>query len=52
DYNNVVADYNRQTKRFPGKLVASIFGFDEKEYFKADTAANEAPKVDFGDDSK
>lgn len=52
DYNNVVSDYNRQTKRFPGKLVASIFGFDEKEYFKADAAANEAPKVDFGDDSK
>jgi LemA protein len=52
DYNNVVADYNRQTKRFPGKLVASIFGFDEKEYFKADAAANEAPKVDFEDDSK
>ncbi|MFC5602424.1 LemA family protein [Sporosarcina koreensis] len=52
DYNNVVADYNRQTKRFPGRLVASIFGFHEKEYFKADAAANEAPKVDFGDDSK
>ncbi|QTD42811.1 LemA family protein [Sporosarcina sp. Te-1] len=50
DYNDVVATYNRQTKRFPGKLVASIFGFDEKEYFKADPAASEAPKVDFGDD--
>ncbi|MBB4826577.1 LemA protein [Sporosarcina luteola] len=50
DYNDVVANYNRQTKRFPGKLVASIFGFDEKEYFKADPAASEAPKVDFGDD--
>ncbi|MCM3639350.1 LemA family protein [Sporosarcina luteola] len=52
DYNTVVADYNRQTKRFPGRLVASIFGFEQKEYFKADAAANEAPKVDFGDDSK
>lgn len=51
DYNTVVADYNKQTKRFPGRFVASIFGFDEKEYFKADVAANEAPKVDFGDDS-
>ncbi|GKV57049.1 hypothetical protein NCCP2222_29960 [Sporosarcina sp. NCCP-2222] len=49
DYNDVVANYNRQTKRFPGKLVASIFGFDEKEYFKADPAATEAPKVDFED---
>ncbi|MEZ7171682.1 LemA family protein [Sporosarcina sp. OR05] len=50
DYNTVVADYNKQTKRFPGRLVASMFGFDEKEYFKADVAANEAPEVDFGDD--
>ncbi|MDW0115109.1 LemA family protein [Sporosarcina saromensis] len=50
DYNTVVADYNKQTKRFPGRLVASMFGFGEKEYFKADAAANEAPEVDFGDD--
>lgn len=52
DYNNEVAAFNRQVKRFPGTIVASIFGFDEKEYFKADAAANEAPKVDFGDDGK
>ena len=52
DYNNVVSDYNRQIKRFPGRLVASIFGFDEKEYFQADAAAEKAPEVDFGDDSE
>jgi LemA protein len=52
DYNDVVANYNRQVKRFPGKIVASIFGHDEKEYFKADAAANEVPNVDFGDDKK
>ena len=50
DYNDEVAKFNRQVKRFPGRIVASIFGFDEKEYFKADAAANEVPKVDFGDD--
>lgn len=50
DYNDEVASFNRQVKRFPGKLVASIFGFEEKEYFKADAAASEAPKVDFEDD--
>lgn len=49
DYNEEVSIFNRQVKRFPGKLVASVFGFDEKEYFKADAAANEAPKVDFED---
>lgn len=52
DYNNEVATYNRQVKRFPGKIVATVFGFEEKEYFKADAAANEAPKVDFGEDGK
>jgi len=52
DYNDVVSNYNRQVKRFPGKIVASIFGYDEKEYFKADAAANEVPNVDFGDGEK
>lgn len=52
DYNEQVATFNRQVKRFPGKIVASIFGFDEKEYFKADKAANETPEVDFGDDGE
>ena len=51
DYNDEVANFNRQVKRFPGMLVATIFGFDEKEYFKADVAANEVPNVDFGDDT-
>ena len=50
DYNEEVATYNQQIKRFPGKLVASIFSYDEKEYFKADEAAEKAPEVDFGDD--
>ena len=50
DYNDVVAIFNRQVKRFPGKLVASIFGFDEKEYFEADEAAKDVPNVDFGDE--
>ncbi|MCZ2259980.1 LemA family protein [Sporosarcina sp. G11-34] len=51
DYNDEVASLNRQVKRFPGKIVASIFGFDEREYFKADEAAKEVPKIDFGDDT-
>lgn len=52
DYNTVVADFNKKVKRFPGALIAGIFGFDEKEYFKADAAAQEAPKVDFGGDGE
>ncbi len=52
DYNNEVADFNRKVKRFPGALLAGIFGFDEKEYFKADAAAKDAPKVDFEGDGE
>ncbi|PIC56552.1 MULTISPECIES: LemA family protein [Sporosarcina] len=52
DYNDVVSAFNRTVKRFPGKIVASIFGFDEKEYFKAVEGAQQPPSVDFGDDVK
>ena len=48
DYNDEVALYNKKVKRFPGAVVASITGFDEKEYFNADPSAQEAPKVEFG----
>lgn len=52
DYNEEVSNFNRQVKRFPGKIVASVFGFDEKEYFKADEGAKEVPQVDFGNDGQ
>ena len=52
DYNTEVATYQQTSKTFSGNLTASIFGYDEKEYFKADEAANEVPKVDFGDDKE
>jgi LemA protein len=52
DYNDQVAEYNKKVKRFPGAIIAGITGFDKKEYFKADPSAQEAPKVDFGDDQK
>ncbi|WP_425454254.1 LemA family protein [Peribacillus asahii] len=48
DYNEQVAVYNKKVKRMPGAIVASITGFDEKEYFKADPNATKAPNVDFG----
>lgn len=51
DYNSAVATYNKKVKRMPGAIIANLFGFHEKEYFKAETSANEAPKVDFGNSS-
>ena len=47
-YNEVAQTYNVAIRRFPANLVASMSGFQAKEYFKVTTpAATEAPKVDF-----
>jgi LemA protein len=46
-YNEVVGVYQIATKRFPGGLVASIFGFGPRDMFEAATGAENAPKVDF-----
>ncbi|WHY86927.1 LemA family protein [Neobacillus novalis] len=48
DYNDQVAVFNKKVKQFPGAIIARIAGFNEKEYFKADPKAQEAPQVDFG----
>ena len=50
DYNGTVSEFNRKARSFPGNMIAGIFGFDEKEYFEADSDASEAPEVDFGTD--
>lgn len=47
DYNNAVQTYNTKLKVFPTVIFANLFGFDSKEYFKAEAGADTAPKVDF-----
>lgn len=42
-----VQDYNLKVKTFPGSIFAKSMGFTEKDYFKADANAQEAPKVQF-----
>jgi LemA protein len=46
DYNKAAQDYNTVRSQFPGVLTASLFGFKEEPYFKADEGAKEAPKLD------
>ena len=47
-YNEVVQRYNTDIALFPKNIAASMFGFQREDaYFKADTAAKEAPKVKF-----
>ncbi|MEQ6856116.1 LemA family protein [Lysinibacillus capsici] len=47
DYNNEVQQFNKHVKRFPRNLMAGMFGFEQKEYFKATAGADKAPSIDF-----
>jgi len=46
-YNELVQSYNTSIKTFPNNMVAGMFGFTEKEYFKSVSGADLAPKVEF-----
>ncbi|MDO8635195.1 MAG: LemA family protein [Dehalococcoidia bacterium] len=46
-YNTVVQEYNTSIKKVPTNLIASMFNFNEKEYFKSVSGADQVPKVDF-----
>lgn len=37
-YNEDVRDYNKEIKKFPRVIIASMFGFEEREYFESDIA--------------
>jgi LemA protein len=47
DYNKSVDSYNTTIKKFPNAIIAGIFRFEEREYYKASESAKEVPKVDF-----
>lgn len=47
NYTNVVKDYNVSIRRMPKSIWASIFGFQPKPQYKAEEAAQSAPKVQF-----
>ncbi len=46
-YNEMVQAYNTKRRRFLARLIASIGGFEEKTYFKAQAGAEVAPQVKF-----
>lgn len=46
-YNDVARDFNTRIKRFPGNLLAGLFGFTEKGYFKAQEGTENAPDISF-----
>jgi len=44
-FNDLVKNYNTTIKKFPGNLIAGVFGFDERSFFEAVSGAEEAPEV-------
>ncbi|HET8624345.1 MAG TPA: LemA family protein [Gemmatimonadales bacterium] len=48
DYNTAVGEFNAYIRRFPYNLTAKVFGMGTpREYFEADAAAQQVPKVNF-----
>ncbi len=46
-FNEKVNEYDIHTTKFPGKLLADMFGFEEMARYKADPGSENAPDVDF-----
>jgi LemA protein len=46
-FNDLTRDYNTQIKTFPTNMLAGMFGFMEKQYFKSVSGSDVAPKVEF-----
>jgi len=47
DYNAAVNSYNLKVKRFPNNLLAGIFSFHEKGYYKSDPGTEKNPDIKF-----
>jgi LemA protein len=47
DFNARAQEYNTARLRFPANLLAGMFGFGEKAYFRAQPGAERAPGVQF-----
>lgn len=47
DFNDTAKKYNTSLRRFPRNIVASMCGFEKRNYFEAEAGAEKAPKVEF-----
>ena len=47
DYNDSVQSFNTRIKTFPTSIIAGMFGFSAKEYFRAEEGAKQVPAVKF-----
>lgn len=46
-FNDTTREYNQYIRKFPQLIMASIFGFDKKEYFEAMEGSEIPPTVEF-----
>ena len=46
-YNGTVQTFNNKVQRFPGNIMAGLFGFEKKPFFQAVEGAENAPDVNF-----
>lgn len=47
DYNKSIEGYNLKVKRFPRSILASVFGFKEKPFYKAEAGSEKNPEIKF-----
>ena len=47
NFNEAARTYNTKIRRFPGSIVAGMFGFEKRPYFEAQEGAEKAPEVKF-----
>lgn len=47
DFNDTAKKYNTSLRRFPRNIIASMFGFEKRNYFEAEAGAEKTPKVEF-----
>jgi LemA protein len=45
DFNTTVKEFNTKIRRFPGNILAMLFGFEKKSYFEGDAENETAPSV-------
>jgi len=47
DYNKSIEGYNLKVKRFPRNILANLFGFREKPFYKAEAGSEKNPDIQF-----
>ena len=44
-FNETAKAYNQSLRKFPGNLIAKMFGFEKRPYFEADEGAEKVPET-------